>query len=368
MSISPQVKTLTHQITATATTRYEAALDIQNYLTSSRFTYDTNIPVDRSSNALANFLLHSRRGFCQQFATAMAVMARLSGIPSRVAVGFTPGTHLPGSTTWTVTTHDAHAWPELWFEGYGWLPFEPTPRHDGQATTPGYARVAASAGRKGAPKHPKANPTASPRLPPGLRPEPHPGGSTGGGTAGLRKRHHAGGVAGQIVLLVVVLLALGLMVPGTARAITRRRRWRHMSDPLHAPAAAWAELRDTAIDLRLPWNDGRTPRQVAAGLLGSLGPAPGAAEALLRLAKSEERARYAVAPGADGADLREDILLIRAAARATCSGPQRALATVLPRSTMMTTGAALARVAESVEAIGAPIQRALRHRPRLARS
>ena len=117
--LSPAVRQLTHQVTKHAKTRYAAAIAIQDFLAGGhRFIYDTSIPADTSANGLADFLLHTRRGFCQQFATSMAVMARIVGIPSRVAVGFTRGTLQPNGS-WLVTSSDAHAWPELWFQGVG---------------------------------------------------------------------------------------------------------------------------------------------------------------------------------------------------------------------------------------------------------
>ena len=71
--------------------------------------------------------LSERRGFCVQFATAYAVMARTLGIPTRVAVGFTPGESV-GDGTYVVSSHDAHAWPEIWLAGIGWTHmFDPTP-------------------------------------------------------------------------------------------------------------------------------------------------------------------------------------------------------------------------------------------------
>ena len=74
---------------------------------------------------LAHFVAEGKRGYCQHFAGAMALMLRLLGIPARVAAGFTSGKHEDGG--WTVTDHNAHAWVEVWFPGYGWLPFDPTP-------------------------------------------------------------------------------------------------------------------------------------------------------------------------------------------------------------------------------------------------
>ena len=74
---------------------------------------------------LVDFLVRTKLGYCQHFAGAMALMLRYLGIPARVAVGFTSGSWKDG--VWTVTDHDAHAWVEAWFAGYGWLAFDPTP-------------------------------------------------------------------------------------------------------------------------------------------------------------------------------------------------------------------------------------------------
>ncbi len=79
----------------------------------------------RPAPPLVDFLERTKLGYCQQFAGTMALMLRYLGIPARVAVGFTSGTWKDG--TWTVTDHDAHAWVEAWFAGYGWLTFDPTP-------------------------------------------------------------------------------------------------------------------------------------------------------------------------------------------------------------------------------------------------
>ena len=89
---------------------------------------------------IAEFL-EQRVGYCEQFAGAMAIMARSLGIPSRVVVGFTQGAQ-DEDGVWRVTVRDAHAWPELWFEGVGWARFEPTPRSGATVFTPEYARAA----------------------------------------------------------------------------------------------------------------------------------------------------------------------------------------------------------------------------------
>jgi transglutaminase-like putative cysteine protease len=124
------------EIVGRPTTPYAAAIALETWLRrTGGFTYDEH-PGPPGGAPLARFVLHTKRGYCQHFAGAMALMLRYLGIPARVAAGFTSGTYDAGSGTWTVTDHDAHTWVEVWFAGYGWLPFDPTP---GRGTlTPGY--------------------------------------------------------------------------------------------------------------------------------------------------------------------------------------------------------------------------------------
>ncbi len=131
---------------AGATTAVEQALALQEWFTSSAggFTYDLDVPALRGDRALTDFVLEDRVGYCEYFATAMAVMLRETGIPARVAVGFLPGrVSNPASpaegrelTEFTVSTADAHAWVEVLFPGHGWLTFEPTPRDDSTQIVP----------------------------------------------------------------------------------------------------------------------------------------------------------------------------------------------------------------------------------------
>jgi transglutaminase-like putative cysteine protease len=89
------------------------------------FTYSEQPRSTPGLPPLVGFVVDTRTGYCQHFAGGMAMMLRLLGIPARVAVGFVPGHYRQGE--WRVTDHDAHAWVEVWFRGYGWLPFDPTP-------------------------------------------------------------------------------------------------------------------------------------------------------------------------------------------------------------------------------------------------
>lgn len=117
------VRTLAAEVTAGATTDYDRMLALQDFFRG--FTYSLEVQAGHGSSAIENFL-EIRTGYCEQFSATMAAMARSLGVPSRVAVGFTPG--VLGDDGWySVLGKNAHAWPEIWFDGVGWVAFEPTP-------------------------------------------------------------------------------------------------------------------------------------------------------------------------------------------------------------------------------------------------
>jgi transglutaminase-like putative cysteine protease len=111
------------------TNPYGAVVAIETWLrTSPEFTYEEQPPQAVAGVApLVDFVTRTRAGYCQHFAGAMTLMLRYLGIPARVAAGFTSGTLNDEGDTWTVTDRNAHTWVEVWFRGYGWLPFDPTP-------------------------------------------------------------------------------------------------------------------------------------------------------------------------------------------------------------------------------------------------
>ncbi|MEX2280196.1 MAG: transglutaminaseTgpA domain-containing protein [Acidimicrobiia bacterium] len=144
-----EVRNLARTVTEEGTTVFERALILEAWLSDrGTFTYNTDVDTGHSSLDLAEWLLDAdsnnyRTGYCEQFATAMAVMARTLGIPSRVVLGFTPGdvqTQADGSDVIVVRERNAHAWVELWMNGQGWVRFDPTPRSDG-ANVPLLAEV-----------------------------------------------------------------------------------------------------------------------------------------------------------------------------------------------------------------------------------
>jgi hypothetical protein len=246
-------------------------------------------------SGLIDFLYHERAGYCQQFAFAMAALARLVGIPARIAVGYTAGTSM-GKGVWNVTTADAHAWPELYFRGMGWLRFEPTPGGDlgqGTATVPQYGG--------GAPPGYGKQPTTIPGIrtgngaSKGVRDSAHlrrPEDDAGGPVASPVRGHS---IIPLIMLIVAIILGLGLIAPAVARRLIRHRRLR-MADDAELAHAAWRELRDDLADYGLTCRANESPRAVASRIATTLRLDPSTAEALARIARAEERARYATAP------------------------------------------------------------------------
>lgn len=126
--LDPRLGQIAREWTADAASAYDKVMAIQRHFHSGGFTYSTDVDVADDPDALLTFLTQAKTGFCQQYASAMAVLVRELGIPARVAVGYQAGT-LQDDGTYLVQSTDAHAWVEVFFEGYGWLPFEPTPGH-----------------------------------------------------------------------------------------------------------------------------------------------------------------------------------------------------------------------------------------------
>jgi hypothetical protein len=113
-------------LAAGAATEWEVVARVQHYLRDSgRFRYTTNVPT-AGLLPLVDFLLRDRAGYCQHFASAAALLLRLAGVPARVVAGFATGAPQSGAS-FDVRDIDAHDWIEVYFQGYGWVPFNPTP-------------------------------------------------------------------------------------------------------------------------------------------------------------------------------------------------------------------------------------------------
>ncbi len=125
-SVYARAWSLSQRLLKGANTPYSYVLAVKNYLSvSNGFRYDENPALVRYP--LETFLFTTKRGYCQQFAGAMALLLRMGGIPARVATGFTSGTYDSATHSYVVSDIDAHAWVEVWFPHYGWVRFDPTP-------------------------------------------------------------------------------------------------------------------------------------------------------------------------------------------------------------------------------------------------
>ena len=124
--LPPELLTYATEVTASAPrTAYDRAVAVEAALR--RLPYTLDVPSPPADRELTSwFLFDLKEGYCDYFATAMVVLARLNGIPARLAVGYTMGQFDPQRGDYRVTELNAHSWPELYFPGYGWIPFEPT--------------------------------------------------------------------------------------------------------------------------------------------------------------------------------------------------------------------------------------------------
>jgi transglutaminase-like putative cysteine protease len=340
-----QLREIARKRTVGATTPLQRAQDLENWFQSD-FSYSLRpgLPV---TNWLPTFLTTDQRGFCSQFAWAFAVLARLVGIPSRIAVGYTGGLPAPGSTgTWQVTTADAHAWPELYFSGEGWLRLEPTPTGSlGQRTAadPGYA-----GGDNTFPSH-KPNPAAGPTSQAGSLPAARkhlaaPGLDHGVG-GGLTARRQSAGSDLWLAIGIPAGVFLLIAWPALTRVLTRRRRWLSASSDRDLAHAAWRELTDDLADYGLGFTQAETPRAVARRVTREADLDESGIQAVIRISAAEERARYARLPD-PGADLKGSARTARLAISASVPRRQRLRARLLPASTLQAAGRLTQRASE----------------------
>jgi hypothetical protein len=258
----------------------------------------------------------------------MAVMLRVADIPSRVVIGYTPGRRQDDGS-YIITTADAHAWVEAYFQGVGWTWFDPTPLEDGRTVAPGYA------------PRPQASPTASSTASTGATPSAGPTGNqldpadidpgvaspdTPGQVLTAQRAVIGGGV------LAVLLL---LLTPALVRLSSRRRRLRTAGgqDATAAARAAWDEVIGTATDYGVPVPRTETPRGLARRFGRDLSLDTETTQALRLVALAEERARYAARAGVEG-DLPSAVRAVRRGLRADAGRRRRWQAALLPPSTV----------------------------------
>ncbi len=139
-ALDPRIAQLTTQIVAEAVSDEAKAQAIETYLRRT-FPYTTELPDTESPDPMADFLFHRKKGHCEYFSSAMAVMLREAGIPSRVATGFQSGIYNPISGSWLIRARDAHSWVEAWFPNKGWTTFDPTPPDPNPPTISFFSRL-----------------------------------------------------------------------------------------------------------------------------------------------------------------------------------------------------------------------------------
>jgi hypothetical protein len=338
-SVTRQLTAIARHITRGATTKFAMAQALEKYFQApGNFTYSLqalNLP--NSAKGLLTFLTTGRKGSCEQFAFAMAVLARLVGIPSRVAIGFTSGTQAHHGGLWHVTTADAHAWPELYFPTLGWLRFEPTPggaNGQGSAVQPSYATPKSPGSGKPSNNHQQHGQTGP--ISPGRRigighlrvpaSDPLPAQS-------IAPVPSAPAPVGQILLGVFVFLLLLAVTPAAARMISTRRRWHSAVSDQALARAAWQEICADLADLGLTYRASETPRALAARLSADTDMDDRAQAAMRRIATVVERTRYAPeSPSATG--IRADVRQVRRALAASVNFPARLRARLIPASTI----------------------------------
>ncbi|HEY8472783.1 MAG TPA: DUF3488 and transglutaminase-like domain-containing protein [Natronosporangium sp.] len=357
------IEDLVNSLTEGLTSPYEKTLAIRNYFSRANgFRYSLETGSETTGEAIVDFAIENKAGYCVQYASAMAWMVRQADIPARVAIGFTTGGARDGDT-YTLTNFNLHAWTEVYFQGVGWVPFDPTP---GSAVVGSVDREWSPDPDRPDPNNPTgpnngpggANSTADPTNPDDIA-NRLPDDEIGPGIGGPIEEEQstwpmwlAGIGAGLLVLLVL---------PALRRAQLRRRRVpRALGKPATGPAAspaaatvvsgdagatarhrahqAWEELLDTMIDFEVRLDPAETPRNTVARLIRECRlDADGWSEAgdgARLLGRAEERAAYALAPLPPtglGAALRA----VRRALAAQSTRWTRVRAVLFPRSTLL---------------------------------
>lgn len=317
------------QVTAEAANDYDRLVALQTWFRS-QFAYSLDAPVDggfdgTGMDAVVAFL-EAKTGYCIHFSGAFALMVQSLDMQVRIVVGYLPGHRTDdkrGSEfVYTVSSDQLHAWPEVHFEGIGWVPFEPTAS---LGTPTNFQPEATESGLGSTPtttaptSEPSSAPTTGPEIDRDQDPSATPGGST------LNR------LDPTPVLLTVAGVIVALLLPGVVRLIVgaRRRSSAHRGDAM----SAWDELRDTLIDLGIAVSAADTPRARGAGVI-----ARGADAASVGvLVNAVERASYAQR-GADPQDLGVALSRVLADVRRPLDARTRVVARMLPRSLIVAKG------------------------------
>ena len=300
--LTEQVRTLRDGWVKDAKTPYEQLVALQeNLRLDPAFEYDLEPEEPQGDDYLHDFLVRSKSGFCQQYASAFALLARSLGYPARVSVGFLPGEQAAGENIFTVRGTDAHAWPEVYFEDFGWIAFEPTPRPE--AVTPEYTSPSTGDGTLGGIDINSPFGSIPGRGGTAITEVGGQGGGPGGLGAGAFSNVDETGInAGPqgtprwqktftaiLTWLAVALILFLLAVPAIKEWRTRRR-YKNAKTADDIATAAFAQFQEEAAELALP----RSPSESALSYAIRMAAASRVAERpAVRLASIYEAAAYA---------------------------------------------------------------------------
>jgi transglutaminase-like putative cysteine protease len=260
-NIPSEVRDLAFDVTAAATTPYDKARALQDWFRT-QFEYSTTVQRGHSNDAMLNFL-SIKKGYCEQFSGTFAAMARAIGLPTRVMVGFTPGI-LRADGLYHVAGRHAHAWDEVWFDGYGWVLFDPTPGRGAPGAEQHTGAAAAQeegAGTAGGNADSAPTPTLEP---PSIQPpRPENGAPTGPTTPRnptLSSTSDGSSSGGWIIM--AILLAVVAWVVAMPRVL---KRWsRHKArEPAERVTSAWAATVRSLTMAGAPRIAGATPMEYA---------------------------------------------------------------------------------------------------------
>jgi len=309
------VQQRTAEVVPDGANRIEAARAIQKYLrTDGGFSYSLQVP-DTVRNDFGqlerpdaiSLFLRAKVGYCVQFASAMVMMSRAAGIPARMAIGFLPGTASRG--TYTVTGAEAHAWPELFFEGIGWLRFEPTPSGTQSTVAPPYSLAPTTGGTDPTSTSTATGSASSTTAATDGRNDPGAQDPTESTDTSTGVGSWLGQRSATVTLWVVLGLLAGILgalaVPLAARA-RRRRRLRHAPDEASKVEVEWQSMVERIGDLGVVPPRGSTPRQAGRFYQREAYLEGEQTTALQRVVDGVEKSRYA-RPGSTAlTDIRQD--------------------------------------------------------------
>ena len=266
---------LAQELTRDIETPYEKTMAICSYLRALNYTLDIGAPPD-GTDGVDYFLFDLKKGYCTHFASAMTVLLRASGVPSRMVAGYGPGELMeqygPGEIVpdphgawqdwrWTFAVHNSHSWSEVFFPGYGWIPFEPTP-----------IRALIARGEFGFPPQDAGGAGGST-----VKPD-----DEGAGDPAIKPDSNAGGIPLNVRLLGVFL---GLASFGAIIWLG----WRRLFGQVSEPRAAYARVGYLAALSRMGPTENLTPQEYGRKLAAAV---PDMAAALGQIVRTYVRVSY----------------------------------------------------------------------------